>query len=111
MNTPTGTFAVYYKVKKQTMRGVDHGVPWVVPNVPNVMYIVGGVALHGTYWHNLFGSGRAALAWLRQSAAQGRRLALRLGTDGHAGAGEVLNDHRPPTTDHRPPRIDERPRT
>jgi lipoprotein-anchoring transpeptidase ErfK/SrfK len=22
-----------------------------------VMYINGGVALHGTYWHNLFGSG------------------------------------------------------
>jgi lipoprotein-anchoring transpeptidase ErfK/SrfK len=57
MNTPAGTFAVYSKIKKQTMRGVDHGVPWVVPNVPNVMYIVGGVALHGTYWHNLFGSG------------------------------------------------------
>ena len=29
----------------------------VVPNVPNVMYINGGVALHGTYWHNRFGTG------------------------------------------------------
>jgi lipoprotein-anchoring transpeptidase ErfK/SrfK len=57
MNTPTGTFSVYYKLQKQTMRGVDNGVPWVVPNVPHVMYFVGGVALHGTYWHNLFGTG------------------------------------------------------
>jgi lipoprotein-anchoring transpeptidase ErfK/SrfK len=57
MNTPTGNFAIYAKFKIQTMRGVDHGVPWVVPNIPNVMYIVGGVALHGTYWHNRFGTG------------------------------------------------------
>jgi lipoprotein-anchoring transpeptidase ErfK/SrfK len=33
------------------------GETWVVPNVPNVMYINGSVALHGAYWHNLFGSG------------------------------------------------------
>ncbi|MBC8162513.1 MAG: L,D-transpeptidase [Roseiflexaceae bacterium] len=57
METPTGTFAIYSKLKLQTMDGVDNGVPWEVPNVPNVMYIHGGVALHGTYWHNKFGSG------------------------------------------------------
>ena len=75
MNTPTGHYAIYAKLKIQTMSGVLDGVPWVVPNVPNVMYINGGVALHGTYWHNLFGTGarishgcinlpRAAAAWL-----------------------------------------------
>ncbi len=57
MNTPPGTFAVYAKLRVQTMDGVTDGVPWVVPNVPHVMYIYGGVALHGTYWHNRFGSG------------------------------------------------------
>jgi lipoprotein-anchoring transpeptidase ErfK/SrfK len=57
MNTPAGSFSIYAKLKVQTMRGVDNGVPWVVPNVPDVMYIHGGVALHGTYWHNLFGTG------------------------------------------------------
>ncbi len=57
MSTPAGNFAIYTKLKSQTMSGVDHGVPWVVPNIPNVMYIVGGVALHGTYWHNRFGTG------------------------------------------------------
>lgn len=57
METPAGTFSIYAKLKVQTMDGVLDGEYWVVPNVPNVMYIHGGVALHGTYWHNLFGSG------------------------------------------------------
>jgi lipoprotein-anchoring transpeptidase ErfK/SrfK len=57
METPTGSYAVYAKIKRQTMSGVTDGNGWVVPNVPDVMYINGGVALHGTYWHNLFGSG------------------------------------------------------
>ncbi len=56
-NTPTGTFKIYSKTPKQTMRGNLGGESWVVPNVPNVMYINGSVALHGAYWHNLFGSG------------------------------------------------------
>ena len=57
MQTPTGTFSIYAKLKIQTMDGVTDGKAWVVPNVPNVMYINGGVALHGTYWHNRFGTG------------------------------------------------------
>ncbi|MDQ2997206.1 MAG: L,D-transpeptidase family protein, partial [Chloroflexota bacterium] len=57
MQTPTGTFSIYAKLKVQTMDGVTDGKKWVVPNVPNVMYINGGVALHGTYWHNRFGTG------------------------------------------------------
>lgn len=57
MNTPTGTFQIYAKLPLQTMDGVTDGKYWVVPNVPHVMYFYGGVALHGTYWHNLFGTG------------------------------------------------------
>jgi hypothetical protein len=56
-NTPAGNFAVYDKLTNQTMSGSAGGETWYVPNVPWVMYISGGVALHGTYWHNLFGSG------------------------------------------------------
>ena len=56
-NTPVGRFAIYYKIRSQTMRGCAGDQCWTVPNVPNAMYIVGGVALHGTYWHNRFGSG------------------------------------------------------
>lgn len=56
-NTPTGTYSIYAKLPSQTMRGSLGGETWVVPNVPNVMYINGSVALHGTYWHNMFGTG------------------------------------------------------
>jgi hypothetical protein len=56
-NTPAGHFAVYDKLPMQTMTGTAGGESWYVPNVPWVMYVSGGVALHGTYWHNLFGSG------------------------------------------------------
>jgi lipoprotein-anchoring transpeptidase ErfK/SrfK len=56
-NTPTGTFSIYAKYPSQTMSGNLGGESYYVPNVPHVMYIYGGVALHGTYWHNQFGTG------------------------------------------------------
>jgi lipoprotein-anchoring transpeptidase ErfK/SrfK len=56
-NTPAGNFAIYAKVPVQTMSGTLGGEYYNVPNVPHAMYIHGDVALHGTYWHNLFGSG------------------------------------------------------
>lgn len=56
-NTPIGRYAIYHKVRSQTMRGCAGDECWNVPDVPHAMYIVGGVALHGTYWHNQFGSG------------------------------------------------------
>jgi hypothetical protein len=56
-NTPTGSYAVYDKLRLQTMNGAAGGERWSVPKVPWVMYIVGGVAIHGTYWHNKFGTG------------------------------------------------------
>jgi hypothetical protein len=56
-NTPIGDFAVYTKYPMQTMSGCMGGECWNVPNIPWVQYIVGGVALHGTYWHNNHGTG------------------------------------------------------
>ncbi len=56
-NTPTGSYKVYLKHAKQTMRGTLGGESWVVPNVPHVMYFNGDVALHGAYWHDKFGTG------------------------------------------------------
>ncbi len=55
--TPTGEFAIYAKYERKTMRGSAKGEKWVVPNVPHAMFFNGGVALHGTYWHNKFGTG------------------------------------------------------
>ncbi len=56
-DTPTGDFAIYEKIESQTMEGSIGGEDYYVPDVPHVMYINGGVALHGTYWHDLFGTG------------------------------------------------------
>ncbi len=56
-DTPPGNFAVYAKYEVQTMTGSANGISWVVPNVPHVMYFYYGDALHGTYWHNSFGTG------------------------------------------------------
>lgn len=56
-NTPPGNFAIYAKVPSQTMSGNLGGESYRVPNVPHAMYIYGDVAMHGTYWHNAFGSG------------------------------------------------------
>ncbi len=56
-NTPPGTFSIYTKLSSQTMTGSAGDETWNVPNVPWVMYINGGVAMHGTYWHNAFGTG------------------------------------------------------
>ncbi|MFQ6014778.1 MAG: LysM peptidoglycan-binding domain-containing protein [Anaerolineae bacterium] len=49
--TVTGRFAIYHKLRSQTMRGPGY----YLPNVPHVMYFYRGYALHGTYWHNNFG--------------------------------------------------------
>jgi hypothetical protein len=56
-NTPTGNYAIYLKYPIQTMQGSAGGESWYVPDIPWVQYVVGGVALHGTYWHDRWGSG------------------------------------------------------
>jgi hypothetical protein len=56
-NTPTGTFAIYSKAPVEAMSGSMGGETWYVPNIPWVQYIVGGVAFHGTYWHDRWGTG------------------------------------------------------
>ncbi len=55
--TPTGNFTVLTKYKIQTMEGVLGGEYYKVPDVPNILYFTNqGHALHGTYWHNNFGT-------------------------------------------------------
>lgn len=56
-NTPTGSFAIYAQYPIQTMVGDTGGETWYVPDIPWVQYIVGGVAFHGTYWHDQWGTG------------------------------------------------------
>jgi len=55
--TPEGTFYINTKLLSQTMSGVIGGEYYNVPDVPWVMYFTDlGHALHGTYWHNNFGT-------------------------------------------------------
>ena len=54
--TVTGQFQVYVKFRKDDMRGVDFGVPWYLPDVPYVMYFFSDYGIHGTYWHDNFGT-------------------------------------------------------
>jgi lipoprotein-anchoring transpeptidase ErfK/SrfK len=50
--TRTGTFAIQTKHRVTRMTGEDYDVP----DVPYTMYYDGGMAIHGAYWHNLFGN-------------------------------------------------------
>jgi hypothetical protein len=56
-NTPVGSYAIYSKYPIETMTGSAGGESWYVPDIPWVQYVVGGVALHGTYWHDQWGTG------------------------------------------------------
>jgi lipoprotein-anchoring transpeptidase ErfK/SrfK len=58
--TPTGTFRIYEKHVSTTMDGdVASDGPYSIEDVPWVMYFQGSYALHGAFWHNLFGSTRS----------------------------------------------------
>lgn len=50
--TVTGVYKIYVKYRQANMSGDDY----FLPNVPNVMYFFKGYGLHGTYWHNNFGT-------------------------------------------------------
>lgn len=57
--TPTvkGSFSIYKKVDLQDMRGYFPPYkPYHIKNVPHVMYFYGAFAIHGTHWHNKFGT-------------------------------------------------------
>jgi lipoprotein-anchoring transpeptidase ErfK/SrfK len=56
-DTPLGSFAVLTRLPSQTMEGVIGGEYYNVPDVPWVLYFTNsGHALHGTYWHDNFGT-------------------------------------------------------
>ncbi|MBN1580504.1 MAG: LysM peptidoglycan-binding domain-containing protein [Anaerolineae bacterium] len=50
--TVVGTFKIYVKYVSAGMSGPGYNLP----NVPYVMYFYRGYGLHGTYWHNNFGT-------------------------------------------------------
>ena len=50
--TVTGQYKVYVKYRSTSMSGPGY----YLPDVPYVMYFYKGYGLHGTYWHNNFGT-------------------------------------------------------
>jgi lipoprotein-anchoring transpeptidase ErfK/SrfK len=54
--TVTGQFHIWLRYEAQTMNGYRLGYDYYLPNVPYVMYFYKDYALHGTYWHNNFGT-------------------------------------------------------
>jgi hypothetical protein len=58
--TPAGTFRVWRKRASRHMQGGTSGADgYDLPGVPWVSYFTGGIALHGTYWHNDYGRPRS----------------------------------------------------
>lgn len=57
--TPPGVFRVWYKTPSQTMKGGGDapGLPaYNLPNVQWVSYFNDGIAFHGKYWNNIYGT-------------------------------------------------------
>lgn len=54
--TVTGQFSIYVRYQAQDMNGYRLGYDYYLPNVPYVMYFYRDYAIHGTYWHNNFGT-------------------------------------------------------
>lgn len=50
--TVTGTYRIYAKYSQYTMRGPDYDLP----DVPYSMFFYKGYSIHGTYWHDNFGT-------------------------------------------------------
>ena len=50
--TVTGKFKVYIRLRSGSMRGPGY----FLPDVPYIMYFHKSYGLHGTYWHNNFGT-------------------------------------------------------
>ena len=54
--TVKGEFRIYRKYDLQDMKGYYPPYePYSLKNVPNVMYFYKAYAIHGAYWHNMFG--------------------------------------------------------
>ena len=50
--TVTGKYKIWIKLKSAAMSGPGY----YLPDVPYIMYFYKGYGLHGTYWHNNFGT-------------------------------------------------------
>lgn len=56
--TPVGSYRIWYKIMYTKMEGgiKGHRSYYYLPNVPFAMFFHGDYGIHGTYWHNNFGT-------------------------------------------------------
>jgi hypothetical protein len=57
--TPPGTYRIWVKLDQADMDNLDEPAqksPYAVEAVPHVMFFTGGYGIHGTYWHDEFGT-------------------------------------------------------
>ncbi len=59
--TPPGTLLTHWKIISKNMTAGDQegGSGYSTPAVPWCVYIQGGIAIHGAFWHNAFGEPRS----------------------------------------------------
>ncbi len=60
-STPAGTLLTHWKImsKNMTSSGEDNASGYSTPAVPWCVYVQGGNAIHGAFWHNAFGETRS----------------------------------------------------
>jgi lipoprotein-anchoring transpeptidase ErfK/SrfK len=106
--TPTGTYRIYEKHISTTMDGdVASDGPYSIEDVPWVMYFQGSYALHGAFWHNLFGTTRShgcvnmspidareLFFWVEPELPKGWHGVFQ--TAGHPGTRVVIHEPTPP---------------
>ncbi|MFA6376074.1 MAG: L,D-transpeptidase family protein [Candidatus Paceibacterota bacterium] len=105
--TQTGTYRVWYKLIKAEMQGGPplHSYRYHLKNIPWVMYYNYSYAIHGTYWHDKFGTQQSAgCTNMTQGDAKfifdntlpaipdGKQFAVARGDDG-LGTGTVVYNH------------------
>lgn len=57
--TPAGTLLTHWKIISKNMTAGNESAGYSTPAVPWCTFIQGGVAIHGTFWHNAFGEKRS----------------------------------------------------
>ena len=58
-STPPGTLLTHWKIMSKNMTAGEEGSGYSTPAVPWCVYIQGGIAIHGAFWHNAFGETRS----------------------------------------------------
>lgn len=108
--TPTGEYRIWIKLRYTKMEGGQGRYYYYLPNVPYVMYFENenvpgwrGYGLHGTYWHNDFGTQRShgcvnlptpiaekLFYWIAPSLADGKGIARV--SSGELGTRIIIHD-------------------